>query len=81
MPSVTIRKLPDETHRALTARARQHGRSTESEIRHILEIAVRPRIGFGTQLAQIGRELGVDLGGLDFDFQRDKTPVAAAQFE
>lgn len=77
MPSVTIRKLPEETHRALKARAEQHGRSTESEIRYILEVAVRPRVGFGTQLAQIGQ----DLGGIELDFKRDKTPVAAGSFE
>ena len=51
MPAVTIRNLPEETHRALKSRAAQHGRSTESEIRFILEAAVRPRVAFGTQLA------------------------------
>jgi plasmid stability protein len=30
MPAVTIRNLPDETHRALKARAARHGRSTEA---------------------------------------------------
>ncbi|MCB8745682.1 Arc family DNA-binding protein [Rhodoferax sp. U2-2l] len=77
MPAVTIRNLPEETHRALKSRAAQHGRSTESEIRFILEAAVRPRVAFGTQLAQIGQ----DLGGIELDFKRDKTPVAAASFE
>ena len=77
MPAVTIRNLPEETHRALKTRAAQHGRSTESEIRNILENAVRPRVAIGTLLAQIGH----DLGGLDVEFKRDKTPVAAARFE
>ena len=42
MASVTVRNLPDEVHRALRVRAAQHGRSTEAEIRDILEIAARP---------------------------------------
>ncbi|MGP4693912.1 FitA-like ribbon-helix-helix domain-containing protein, partial [Agrobacterium cavarae] len=42
MVAVTIRNLSDETHRALRARASYHGRSTEAEIRDILEAAVRP---------------------------------------
>jgi plasmid stability protein len=42
MPAVTIRNLPEETHRALTVRAAHHGRSTEAEMREILEAAVRP---------------------------------------
>ena len=43
MSVVTVRNLPEETHRALKLRAAQHGRSTEAEIREILEEAVRPR--------------------------------------
>lgn len=38
MPAVTIRNLPDATHRAIKVRAAQHGRSAEAEMRHILEI-------------------------------------------
>ena len=71
MAAVTIRNLPPETHRALRVRAAQHGRSTEAEIRDILEEAVRPRIKLGSLLAQIGREVG----GVDLDIERDKTPV------
>ena len=40
MSVVTVRNLPEETHRALKLRAAQHGRSTEAEIREILEGAV-----------------------------------------
>ena len=40
MAAVTIRNLTDETHRALKQRAAHHGRSTEAEIRAILEDAV-----------------------------------------
>ena len=35
MPAVTVRNLPEETHRALKVRAAHNGRSTEAEIRRI----------------------------------------------
>lgn len=58
MPAVTIRNLSEETHRALRVRAAHHGRSTEAEIRAIIEAAVRPpeRIQLGSLLAAIGRD-------------------------
>lgn len=77
MSSVTVRNLPEETHRALKLRAAQHGRSTEAEIRNILESAVRPNVGIGSALAAIGRSLG----GVELDLRRDATPAAAASFE
>ena len=39
MAVVTVRNLPDAVHRALRVRAAHHGRSTEAEIRDILEAA------------------------------------------
>jgi len=77
MSSVTVRNLPDATHRALKLRAAQHGRSTEAEIRFILEDAVAPKVGLGTALAAIGRSLG----GVDLDLQRDQRPIEPAGFE
>lgn len=79
MASVTVRNLPDETHRALRVRAATHGRSTEAEIRAILENAVHPegRIKLGTLLAEIGREVG----GIDLEIERDKTPSEPMSFE
>ncbi|BDT68353.1 antitoxin FitA [Comamonadaceae bacterium OS-1] len=77
MSAVTVRNLPEATHRALKLRALQHGRSTEAEIRAILEAAVRPRLGMGTALAAIGRSLG----GVELDIRRDTTPVVPAEFE
>lgn len=77
MSSVTVRNLPDATHRALKLRAAQHGRSTEAEIRLILENAVSPRLGLGSALAAIGQSLD----GLELDLQRDRTPVQPARFE
>ena len=77
MASVTVRNLPDATHRALKLRAPQQGRSTKAEIRLILEDAVAPKVGLGTALAAIGR----DLGGVDLALQRDQRPIEPASFE
>lgn len=79
MATVTVRNLPDETHRALRVLAASHGRSTEAEIRVILEAAVRPdiRIKLGSLLGEIGREAG----GVDLDIERDKTPTEPVSFE
>lgn len=61
MATVTVRNLPDEVHRALRVRAATRGRSTEAEIRDILESAVRPpqRLRLGTALAELGRRAGL----------------------
>ncbi len=61
MPTVTVRNLPDEVHRALRVRAALGGRSTEAEIRHILEAAVCPpqRLRLGTALADLSRRAGL----------------------
>jgi len=79
MSAVTIRNLPEATHRALKVRAAENGRSTEAEIREILETAVRPqgRIKLGSELAAISREFG----GVDLDIERDKTPAGTVSFE
>lgn len=72
MAAVTIRNLPDATHRALKARAARNGRSTEAEIRAILNDAVTEpgQVRLGTLLREIGR----DVGGVDLDITRDSTP-------
>lgn len=79
MAAVNVRNISAETHRALKARAAQHGRSTEAEIRTILEAAVRPdgRIKVGSELAAFGRRFG----GLDLAISRDKSPARHATFE
>ncbi len=79
MPAVLVRNLKVETHRALKRRAKLHGSSTEAEIRAILDEAVRPEkaVGFGTQLAEIGKKHG---GWFD-DFKRDPTPLEPADFD
>jgi len=79
MASVTVRNLSDETHRALRVRAAMHGHSTEAEIRAILDNTVRPdnRIKLGSLLAKIGLEVG----GVDLEIERDKLPKEPLSFE
>jgi len=64
MPAVTIHNISDETHRGPRVRAAHHGRSTEAEIRDIIEAAVRPseRIKLGSLLAGIGRDAPLQFG-------------------
>lgn len=84
MAMLTIRNLPEEVRRALRMRAAQHGRSTEAEVRSILEEAVKPqgRVKLGSLLTEIGRR--ADLTDEDlavFERMRDKTPVEPVRFE
>lgn len=84
MPSVTVRNVPDEVHRALRVRAAQHGRSAEAEIRNILENAVQPegRVKFGSLLASIGRKINLSDDEFSvFERGRDKTPAKPMDFK
>jgi plasmid stability protein len=85
MPSITIRNVPDEVHRAIRVRAAMHGRSAEAEIRSILEQAAKPegRLKLGALLTSIAREAG---GLTDPEVERvnqlrDKTPAEPMSFE
>ena len=79
MAAVTVRNIPEETHRALKLRANAKGTSTEAEIRSILEEAVKPRerLKMGTELAAIGKTLGVR----DWKLTRDPRPAEPAKFK
>lgn len=84
MPSVTVRNVPDEVHRAIRVLAAQHGRSIEAEIRDILETAVRPqgRVKPGSLLAGIGREIGLtDEEFALFESAQGTTAARAASLE
>ena len=88
MPAVTIRNLPEEVHRALKVRAALHDRSTEAEMRAILEAAVRPdgRLRLGTALSEASRELGLtnaDIEALERSFEevQDRRPAEPMGFE
>jgi plasmid stability protein len=79
MPNLTIRNLPEATHRSIKARALRHGRSTEAEIREILNAAARPAgtVRFGDELAA----LGAALGGVDLELRRSSKPMRAADLK
>lgn len=85
MSTVTVRNLPDEVHRAIRVRAAQHGRSTEAEIRAILESIARPpeRIRLGSLLLSIAQEAGglTDTEAESFNQLRDKSPVEPMRFD
>jgi plasmid stability protein len=59
MATLTIRNLSDEVHRSLRVRAASHGRSTEAEVRVLLEEAVKPqgRLKLGSLLSEVGRKM------------------------
>jgi len=83
MPMLTVRNLPEEVHRALRARATRHGRSTEAEVRAILEQAVRPdsRVRLGSLLAEIGRRARLTDEEAALLAPRDRTPAQPLSFE
>lgn len=79
MAAVTIRNLDDDAHRALKKRAAEHGRSTEAEMRSILEDAVQPKeqLRLGSAIVARVREIG----GVDLNIQRDRSPIEPPDFE
>ena len=84
MAMLTVRNIPEEVHRALRARAAQHGHSMEAEVREILESAVSPegRVKLGSLLADIGRQARLtDAEFAVFDQVRDKTSARPVSFE
>lgn len=78
MPAITVRNLSEETHRALKARAAAHGRSTEAEVRAILQAAVASseELGFGSRLHRVAAEAG----GFDLDVERATTVTEPGDF-
>lgn len=77
MTTLTIRKISDEVHRALKVRAAANGRSTEAELRLIVEAAVKPPVNLAESLQKIGQSLG----GIEIEFPRDKRPFKVPHFE
>jgi plasmid stability protein len=83
MASVTIRNLSDEAHRALKLRAAHHHRSTEAEMRAILEAAARPEGGvrLGTALSEIGQKHGLTRADIEaLEQLRDTSPAEPMRF-
>ncbi len=84
MAAVTIRNLSDEAHRALKLRAAGHNRSTEAEMRAILEAAVRPvdRLHLGSALFELSRKLGLTDAEINaIDQVRDRHAAEPMRFE
>jgi len=84
MSAVTIRNLSEETHRALKVRAAHHGRSTEAEMRDILDAAVRPagRVRLGTALAELSKRIGLTNADVEaLERARDNRPAEPMHFE
>lgn len=61
MAMLTVRNVSGEVHRALRVRAALRGRSTEAEVRAILEETVLPqgRVALGSLLTAVGRRAGL----------------------
>lgn len=84
MAMLTVRNLPDEVHRALRARAAQHGHSMEAEVRGILESAVSPdgRVRLGSLLTAMGRKAKLtDAEVASFDQVHSKAPSRPVSFD
>jgi len=85
MAALSIRNLPDSVHRALRLRAAKHGRSTEAEIRLILEMAVNApeRVKLGSLMRAIAEEAGglTDDEAAHFNQLRDKTAAEPIRLE
>jgi plasmid stability protein len=83
MAMLTVRNLPEEVHRALRVRAAGHGRSTEAEVRAILEEIVKPRgrVKLGSLLVEIGRDARLTDKQVDLMNDRDRAPPRKVSFE
>ncbi len=83
MAMLTVCNLPDEVHRALRVRAALKGRSTEAEVRAILEATVLPegRAALGTLLTTVGRRAGLTDEEFAGFTQRDTAPARLIDLE
>jgi plasmid stability protein len=77
MPAITVSNLSEAAHRTLSARAAEHGRSTEEEIKAILEeVAVESgRLKIGSTLVAMFRP------GVELQIERDNSPARSAGLE
>ena len=83
MAQLVVRNLDDDVKAKLQRRARQHGRSTEEEVRDILRDAVKDegesQFGLGTQIAKRFEKFGLKEGE-DIPEQRG-FPARPAEFD
>jgi plasmid stability protein-like protein len=78
MTTILVHNLPEATHRALQARAKQAEPSTEVEIRAILEAELQPEHAPrpGSLLVAIGQ----DIGGVERAITREAEPDEPVPF-
>ena len=88
MAVLTVRNVPDAVHRALRQQASLHGRSTEAEVREILQAAVAPpeRVKPGAFLAAMSRKArltNADVAALEkaMELVRDNATHEPIRFE
>ena len=84
MAAIHIRNIPEDILQGLKALAVSHGRSTEAEVREILEAAVKPakRIRMGEALWNLGRKVGLtDEEVTAIESARDRTPAEPISFD
>lgn len=84
MAILTVRNVPDEIHRALRRRADRNGKSMESEIRDILNRALKLESGIkiGDALAAIGRRSELTNDDFEmFEKARCEMPAEPVRFE
>ena len=84
MAMLTVRNLPEEVKQALRIRAAKNGRSTEAEVRFILEEAVKPakRVLLGDALSKLGCDIGLTNEDIEAIEQvGDKTPAEPMRFQ
>ena len=81
MAQLLVRNLEDDVKAKLQRRARQHGRSTEEEVRDILRNAVKDEqsleYGLGSRIAAMFAGIGLDE---DIPEQRGQ-PARPAEFD
>lgn len=65
MPTLTIRNLSEATRDGLRERAIAHGRSTEAEVRHILDEVVSSPIEFS--LVDLLARVRAETGGVELE--------------
>lgn len=81
MAAITIRRLSEQTKERLRVRAAAHGRSMESEARHILDEALSRPLRADLNWAQQLVELTRDAGGGPLPIPERTDQARAAQFE
>lgn len=81
MAQILIRQIEDDVKAKLQRRARQHGRSTEEEVREILRSAVRDE---GRAPERLGSRIAARFAGNGLDSEITElrgNPVRPAQFD